>query len=259
MAFDFAFSIFPAALFAATLAGLLNISPAAFSNSLEVLGVFLHPQVKEMVESNVQALVETSSQPLLTIGFLGAVWAASSAINATIKALNRAYGIRELRTFWYRRLLSVALMFGVGFGMVVSFNLLIMGSWIETRLLVSLGLESIVPATVSALKLPVGFLGVISVAGLVYRIAPNCKPRAKDVLPGAVVFAILWFLLTQAFGTYVSNFSYYNRVTGTLGVLIVFQLWIYLTALLFLLAGELNAELCKRNQRFLHELTNSSP
>lgn len=259
MAFDFAFSIFPAALFAATLAGLLNISPEAFSNSLEVMGVFLHPHVKEMVESNVQALVETSSQPLLTIGFLGAVWAASSAINATIKALNRAYGIRELRTFWYRRLLSVALMFGVGFGMVVSFNLLIMGTWIETRLLVRLGLESIVPATVSALKLPVGFLGVIIVAGLVYRIAPNCKPRAKDLLPGAAVFAILWFLLTQAFGTYVSNFSYYNRVTGTLGVLIVFQLWIYLTALLFLLAGELNAELGERNQPFLYELTSSSP
>ncbi len=56
-------------------------------------------------------------------------------------------------------------------------------------------------------------------------------------------FSIFWFGLSQAFGTYVSNFSYYNRVTGTLGVMIVFQLWIYLTALLLLLGGELNAEL----------------
>lgn len=243
MAFDFSFSIFPAALFAATLAGLLDISPESVSKSLEVIGVFLHDQVRRMVESNVRSLVATSSQPLLTLGFLGAVWAASSAINATIKALNRAYGIAEYRSFWYRRLLSVGLMFGVGLGLVVSFNLLIMGTWIETQLLVRLGLEDYVPWMVSQLKMPVGFLGVISMTCVIYRIAPNCRPGLVEVLPGAVSFAILWFALTQAFGTYVSNFSYYNRVTGTLGVMIVFQLWIYLTALLLLLGGELNAEL----------------
>ena len=243
MAFDFSFSIFPAALFAATLAGLLNISPESVSNSLEVIGIFLHDQVRSMVESNVIALVETSSQPLLTLGFLGAVWAASSAINATIKALNRAYGITEFRSFLYRRLLSVGLMFGVGLGLVVSFNLLIMGAWIETQLLVRLGLEDYIPWMVSMLKMPVGFLGVISMAALIYRVAPNSRPRLTAVLPGAVSFSILWFCLSQAFGTYVSNFSYYNRVTGILGVMIVFQLWIYFTALLLLLGGELNAEL----------------
>ena len=243
MAFDFSFSIFPAALFAATLAGLLDVSPEAVSNSLEVIGVFLHEEVRNMVESNVSALVATSSQQLLTLGFLGAVWAASSAINATIKALNRAYELTELRSFWYRRLLSVGLMFGVGLGLVVSFNLLIMGTWIETQLLVRLGLEDYVPWMVSQLKMPAGFLGVISMAAVIYRIAPNCRPRLLAVLPGAVSFSILWFGLSQAFGTYVSKFSYYNRVTGTLGVMIVFQLWIYLTALLLLLGGELNAAL----------------
>lgn len=243
MAFDFSFSIFPAALFAATLVGLLDVSPEAVSKSLEVIGVFLHTQVRTMVESNVRALVATSSQPLLTLGFLGAVWAASSAINATIKALNRAYGIMELRSFWYRRLLSVGLMFGVGLGLVVSFNLLIMGTWIETQLLVRMGLKDYVPYMVSLLKMPAGFLGVIAMACVIYRIAPNCRPSLKAVLPGALSFTVLWFGLSQAFGTYVSNFSYYNRVTGTLGVMIVFQLWIYLTALLLLLGGELNAEL----------------
>ena len=175
MAFDFSFSIFPAALFAATLAGLLNVSPMAVSESLEVVGVFLHDQVREMVEYNVRSLVETSSQPLLTLGLLG--------------------------------------------------------------------LEDYVPWMVSMLKMPAGFLGVISMACIIYRIAPNCRPSLLAVLPGAISFSILWYVLSQAFGTYVSNFSYYNHVTGTLGVMIVFQLWIYLTALLLLLGGELNAEL----------------
>ena len=60
---------------------------------------------------------------------------------------------------------------------------------------------------------------------------------------GQLSFSILWFGLSQAFGIYVSNFSYYNQVTGTLGVIIAFQPWIYIAALLLLLGGELNAEL----------------
>ncbi len=228
---------------------MLNVSPAAVSKSLEVMGIFLHDQVRRMVEANVRALVDHSSEPLLTLGFLGAIWAASSAISATIRALNEAYGIRERRSFWYRRLLSVGLMFVVGAGMVVSFNLLVMGSWIEQLLLVRLGMAGLVPTSVSVLKWPVGFLGCIAMVCLVYRIAPNCRPCLRHVLPGALLFAALWFFLSRAFGAYVSHFSYYNRVTGTLGVIIVFQLWIYLTALLLLVGGELNAELAARRVR----------
>ena len=139
MAFDFAFSIFPAALFAATLAGLLGITPEFVSNSLDVLGIFLHDIVRGMVEDNVRSLVASSSKNLLTIGFLGAIWVSSSAISATIKALNRAYGVAETRSFWFRRALSVGLMFGVGFSMVVAFNLLFLGEWIEAQLLMRLG------------------------------------------------------------------------------------------------------------------------
>ncbi|MBK35910.1 MAG: hypothetical protein CME26_10330 [Gemmatimonadetes bacterium] len=61
-------------------------------------------------------------------------------------------------------------------------------------------------------------------------------------------------MLSQAFRTYVSNFSYYNRVTRTLGVFIVFQLWVYLTALIFLLGGELNAALTQRKAQMLEAL-----
>ena len=110
MAFDFSFSIFPAALFAAALAGLLNITPEFVSDSLDVLGIFLTDPVRAMVEKNVQAMVAGSSEELMTIGLIGAIWAATSAISATIKALNRAYGVAETRSFWHRRLLSLVLM-----------------------------------------------------------------------------------------------------------------------------------------------------
>ena len=127
-AFDFTFYIFPPALFAATLAGLLGITPEFVSNSLDVMGIFLHDTIRNLVEDNVRSLVESSSQQVLTIGLLGAVWASSSAISSTQKAMNRACGIKETRSFLYRRTQSLGLMLGVGLTLVIAFNLLVMGT-----------------------------------------------------------------------------------------------------------------------------------
>lgn len=250
MAFDFSLSIFPAALFTAALAGLLGITPEFVSRSLDVMGIFLHDLVREMVEENVRNLVAASSQKLMTISLLGALWVASSAISATIRALNRAYGVEETRSFWFRRMLSVGLVVGVGLAMLVSFNLLIMGTWIEQQLLVRLGLaEGVFPPLVVFLKWPIGFLSVVVMVGLLYHLAPNYRPKFLRVLPGTVLFAVLWFFLSKGFGYYVGNFSYYNRVYGLLGGFIVLQVWIYLTALFLLVGGELNAELARGKRR----------
>jgi membrane protein len=243
MAFDFSLSIFPAALFLAALVGPMGITPEHVSQALNVLGIFLHEMVREMVEENVRNLVAAQSQKVLTIGLLGAVWASSSAISATIKALNRANGVREARAFWYRRLLSVGLVLSGGVGLIVSFNLLIMGTWIEEELLARLGFG--VPLTITILKWPVGFLGAVVMACLLYRIAPNCQPRLRELLPGSLLFAFLWFFLSKGFGYYVGHFSYYNKVYGILGGFIALLVWIYLTALILLIGGELNAELAR--------------
>ena len=249
MAFDFAFSIFPAALFTAALIGLMGITPEFVTRMLDVLGILIPPMLRSLVDENIRYMVAASSQKLLTLGLVGALWAASSAISATMKALNRAYGVVETRGFFHRRSLSVGLLFGAGLATAVSFNLLILGHWIETHLLARLGIEDIIPSLLSTFKWPIGFLGAVVMAGLLYRIAPNSRPRLRDLVPGAVLFAILWFLLALGFGYYVRNFSYYNKVYGLLGVFIIFQLWIYLTALILLVGGELNSELAQSKRR----------
>ena len=135
------------------------------------------------------------------------------------------------------------MMVGVGLAMAVSFNLLILGTWIEGYLLVRLGLEELLPPLVVVLKWPVGFFVAAMMVATLYRLAPNYKPKFWQVCPGALLFTLLWFFLSKGFGYYIGNFSYYNRVYGILGMFIVLQLWIYLTAFILLVGGELNAEL----------------
>lgn len=245
MAFDFLFAIFPAALFTATLIVYSGVSADVVSKSLDLMGIFLHDVFRQMIEDNIRTLVasESSSHSVLTFGLLGGIWVGSSAVSATIKALNKAYGVRETRSFLRLRLLSLQLMVGAGLALLLAFNLLIMGSWIETQMHRLLPMGHLLPNVMGLFKWPAGFMCAVIMAGMLYRSAPNCKPRFREVLPGAILFTVLWYFLSEAFGAYVGNFSYYNMMTGLLKGFIVLLLWIYLTALFLLVGGELNAEL----------------
>lgn len=245
MAFDFLFAIFPAALFTSTLIVHIGVPADFVSNSLDLLGIFLHDVFRQMIEDNIRTLVASSSgsRSVLTFGLLGAIWVGSSAVSATIKALNQAYEVKETRSFIRLRLLSLQLMIGAGLAMILAFNLLIMGSWIEEQMHRLLPLGHLLPNIMGTLKWPAGFLCAAAMAGMLYRSAPNCQPRIIEVLPGAALFTVLWYFLSEAFGAYVGNFSYYNMMTGLLQGFIVLLLWIYLTALFLLIGGELNAEL----------------
>jgi membrane protein len=79
---------------------------------------------------------------------------------------------------------------------------------------------------------------------LVYRYAPN-RPDAPWawITPGSAAATILWLLASLGFGLYVSNFGNYNATYGSLGGVVVFLTWLYLTAYIILMGGELNSEL----------------
>jgi membrane protein len=88
--------------------------------------------------------------------------------------------------------------------------------------------------------------GVSAVIALVYRYAPN-RPKAKWawLTPGSITATLLWIAATLGFGFYVTNFGSYNATYGSLGAVVVFLTWLYLTAYILLMGGELNSELEK--------------
>ncbi|MEB3416314.1 YihY/virulence factor BrkB family protein [Alteriqipengyuania sp. WL0013] len=84
--------------------------------------------------------------------------------------------------------------------------------------------------------------GAILGSGALYRLVPHgVTPTWREVMPGAVFFAIGWLVLTAAFGAYVANFGNYNATFGALGGVIVLLTWFYLSAYLLLIGAELVA------------------
>jgi membrane protein len=78
---------------------------------------------------------------------------------------------------------------------------------------------------------------------LIYYFLPNQRQDKSQIFVGALVAAILWVLVTLLFRAYVANFGSYNKTYGAIGGVIVLLTWMYLTMLVILTGGELNAEL----------------
>jgi len=250
MAFDFIFAIFPGILVLTPLLGLLGISPEDFIQVLAILGIAIPVPLLEVIESNINFL---SSQSLFVIGFLGVIWPASASMSTTMIALNRAYGVQEHRSFYKRRILSLALVVVLGISFVFFFNLIVFGEHVE-RWLRDYWLSSHFSPLVALLRQAVVVVGMVATVTCIYCIMPAVRLRWLDVLPGSVVASGLAGVIVSALD-YIERFSYYNIIHGVLGTAIILLLSTYLLAFTLLLGGELNAVLYRRRHTFDAPLT----
>ena len=245
MAFDFIFAIFPGILVLTALLAFLGISSEDFIRVLESLGLVIPVPLLEAVEDNISFL---SSQSLFVIGFLGVIWPASASMSTTMMALNRAYGVQEHRSFYKRRILSLALIVILGISFVFFFNLMIFGEHVESWLR-GYWTSSHFSPLVALLRRTVVVVGMVATAACIYYIMPAVRLRWWDVLPGSVMSSGLAGVIAIALD-YIERFSYYNIIYGVLGTAIILLLSAYLLAFSLLLGGELNAVLYRRRHSF---------
>ena len=83
---------------------------------------------------------------------------------------------------------------------------------------------------------------VVLLLAVIYRYGPD-RPDApwRWITPGSALATLAWLVATLGFGAYVANFGDYNATYGSLGAVIVFLTWLYLTAYIVLMGAELNS------------------
>jgi membrane protein len=223
----------------------LIADPATVAEHIRALAQTLPREAAAIIADQLQAIAggEKSGSHgfglLLAIGL--AIYGASKGAGAIVKALNIAYEVKESRGFIKTTLLSLLITVGL---MAVIAAATAAGSaigFIEHLLPFSSPVVHVVLQIVSAL-LAVAVVG-LGIA-LLYRYAPN-RPDAPWawVTPGSAVATILWVAASFGFGLYVSNFGNYNATYGSLGGVVVFLTWLYITSYVLLMGGELNSEL----------------
>ncbi|KQT54507.1 ribonuclease BN [Aureimonas sp. Leaf454] len=183
---------------------------------------------------------ETTLGLTLLISVAIALWSANAGIKALFEAMNIAYDEVETRSFL--KLNAVSLLFT--FGAIVMMGLM-------------LGVVIVLPTVLSFIGLGEGTEWLLRIAGFValllvlslgiaalYRWGPDrASPKWRWITPGAILALLATIVVSALFSWYAANFGSYNATYGSLGALIGFMTWIWLTSILLIVGGELNSEL----------------
>lgn len=180
----------------------------------------------------------------LVAGVLGALWSASGYIGAFIRASNAIYEVEEGRKFYILRPLQILItIVGVLLLTVITLAIVASGSVAEA-IGDAIGVGGGVVTAWNIAKWPIIVIIVsLMIAGL-YNVAPNVKqPKFKWFTLGGFLALVLWVVASAAFGFYVANFGSYNKTYGSLGAVISFLVWMWITNNVLLFGAEVNAEL----------------
>jgi membrane protein len=242
MAFFFLFALFPFLLFLTTL---LSYLPVA--NLLQVLmgilGRFVPADVLSLMEENLRTLVSEHESGLLSIGAFLALWTASSGVTAVITALNNAFETTETRSFWKVRAIAVLLVICLSIFIIVSLLLLMFGPLIGDWIASLAGLGVAFTLAWSLLRWPTILFLMVTAMSAFYRFAPDVRLTWRETVPGSAVATGMWVAVSLAFSYYVNHFGSYDRTYGSIGAVIVLLTWMYVSAFIILLGGEINARM----------------
>jgi membrane protein len=196
----------------------------------------------DLAEENAQG--SGGSAAAVILGTALAVWAASGAMGAVIKAVNRAYDRRETRPFWRIRLTALVLVILTGITTAGVFMLIVFGGPLGQAIADQAGLGNAFETLWSVIRWPIAFLTILLFFALTYYLAPDTQQRNwRWLSPGSVVGSVAWLVLSGLFALYTSFASSYSETYGSLAGGIVLLLWLNYSAYALLYGAELNAEL----------------
>ncbi|MFE2376290.1 YihY/virulence factor BrkB family protein [Streptomyces sp. NPDC059398] len=238
-------SVFPALIALVSLVGLVMDPRTIIDKATHLISSIGPASAVNTFKGPIEGLASNRGTGivLLIVGLASALWTASGYVGAFMRASNRIYEVEEGRGFLKLRPLQL----------LVTLILVLLQALVLVALVVTGPLARKVGSAIGAgdaavtawnyAKWPVLLIVVVLIFGILYYASPNARLRGlKAVLPGAVLALVLWLVASVGFAFYVANFGSYNKTYGTLGGIIVFLVWLWITNLAILLGAEFNAE-----------------
>jgi membrane protein len=251
-------SLFPAIIVLTSLLGLLG--PAATQTLIDNINTTVPGQGRDILVNAIQELQQSKGAGLFVIGLAGALWSASAYIGAFMRASNAIYEMPEGRPVWKTLPLRVGLTIGIMLLLAVSAIGVVATGTVADRAGHLLGIGSTGVLVWEIAKWPVIAILVSLAFALLYWASPNVKhPGFRWLSPGGVLAVVVWVLASAAFALYVGNFSSYNKTYGSLGGVIGFLVWLWISNIAILLGAEFDAELARGRRIEAGQSTEKEP
>jgi membrane protein len=245
-------SLFPALIALVSIVGLV-FEPAQVTKAMtEIVGQLGPASAVETFKGPIEAVTADSGKTgvFLVIGILLALSSASSYVGAFMRASNVMFEVDEGRPFWKLRPLQMAVTAVMMLLLAAAAMAVVLTGPVAKVVGDAVGLGDTAVTIWNIAKWPVLVAVVMLMLALLYYAGPNAKLRGfKFITLGSVVAVVVWLIASALFAFYVANFGSYDKTYGSLGGVIVFLVWLWITNVAVLFGNQLNAER-ERNLQF---------
>jgi membrane protein len=233
-------SLFPFSLVALTVLGRVTASADARAAVLNFVLQYFPSQF-----NFITAQLDSFQTHAVTFGVVGAVaiiWGALGVFSAITTAVNYAWGVEKTHSYWKHKLVSFLMLLVAGLMLfvallLVSASTVVGASWFAAVVNRFPGLVMLRSLTI---RYATTMLFVL-VVGLIFYFVPNAKVRFRDVWVGAIVTGVLWKITLSGLSWYMHDMTRFTRVNGSIAAVVVFLLWVYVQAVIFLYGVEFTA------------------
>ncbi|EJO5346846.1 YihY/virulence factor BrkB family protein [Clostridium botulinum] len=248
LAYALIISVFPFLMFVITLIGYL---PIQGEDLLIGLKEIMPTNTYLLLKNTIEEIVYTQNRNLLSFSIIFTIWTASAGFRAVVRGLNKAYNVKEKRSFLKVQTMTILFTLAMALVLVMSIFLLVFGRTIGRTLVYRLGFSWEFNRIWNYIRYIVMIGLAIFVLASLYYYIPSKRLRWREVLPGAIFATVAWIIASMGFSFYVDNFNNYSRLYGSIGAVIVFLVWLYLTSIIIITGGEINALLVSNTKKNL--------
>jgi membrane protein len=237
-------SLFPALIALVSILGLIGTS--ATQPLIDNLATFAPGPARDILTNAIEGLTSAQGAAglLFIVGLAGALWAASGYVGAFMRASNSIYDIEEGRPIWKTIPLRLAITVVMLVLLAASAIMVVVTGPLAEKVGQLIGLGDAAVTAWDIAKWPVLLLIVTLMFAILYWASPNVRqPGFRWLTPGGILAVVIWIVASAAFAFYVANFGSYNKTYGSLGAIITFLVWLWISNVAVLLGAEFNAEL----------------
>ena len=241
-------SLFPFLLLVISILGSVTADDADRQTVLSFVFRYF-PTRLDFVSSQLDAFRQTRVR-VGVAGALALVWASLGVFGAITSAVNEAWGVEKQRSFLKHRMVSFLMLVSAGGVMVVALLLVsavqvASTSWFGVLLVRFSELQALQSFAFRYLATVLLIVGV----GLVFYFIPNAKTRFRDVWVGAALTGVLWRFAFDGFAWYIRRNTGLTLLQGSLAAVVVFLLWVYISAVILMYGVEFTAAYARLRRR----------
>jgi membrane protein len=251
VAYNFLLAIFPGIIFLFTLIPYVTTFFPDINNDsiMEFLGAQMPPSMYEVISSTILDILSNQRGGLLSLGFVFSLYLSTNGTMSLMRAFNACYRTIENRSALKTRLIATGLTINLAVVLFLAIILLVVGQLVLDYILSHLRefpflqLDNFTVYLLFALRFVVIFIVFFIAISTLYYFGPAIHYNWRFFSIGSFIATLLTLAVSYGFSFYVTNFGTYNKVYGSIGVLIAIMVWVQLVTVVLLIGYEVNASI----------------